>query len=61
MGFLDRLLGSSKPSSEMSDRELQRELNRGVGRNTGEDVATKASRILEGQRRGISADQKKDK
>ena len=61
MSFLDKLLGNSKPSSQMSDKELQRELNRGVGRNTGEDIATRASRILEGQRRGITADQKKEK
>ena len=61
MGLLDKLLGATKPSSQMSDRELQRELNRGVGRNTGDDIATRASRILEGQCRGITADQKKNK
>lgn len=61
MSFLDKLLGSSKSSSEMSDRELARKLNRGVGKNTGEDIATRASYIREAERRGISADQKKNK
>ena len=61
MGLLDKLLSAAKPSSQISDGALQRELNKGVGKNTGEDVATRASRILEGQRRGITADQKKEK
>ena len=61
MGFFDKLLGSSKPASSMSDRELQKKLNRGVGKNTGESVATRASYIREGQRRGITANQTKKK
>ena len=61
MGFLDRLLGSSKPSSQMSDRELQRELDRGVGKNTGRSIAERASLIREGERRGITANQDKNK
>ena len=32
MSLFDKLFSGSKPSSEMSGRELQRELNRGVGR-----------------------------
>jgi len=59
MGLFDKLVGSSKSSSSMSDRELQRELNRGVGRNNGQSVAQRASVIREGLNRGITADQKK--
>lgn len=61
MGFFDKLLSSSKPASSMSDRELQRKLDRGVGKNTGESIATRASYIREGQRRGITANQDKKK
>ena len=62
MGLLDLLFGgSSKPSSQMSDRELQRELDRGVGRNTGRSIAERASLIREGDRRGIYANQDKKK
>ena len=64
MGLLDALfslLGNSQKSpSEMSDRELQRKLNNSVGKNTGESVATRASYIREGEKRGISST-KKDK
>ena len=59
MSFLDKLLGGSKPSSQMSDRELQRELDRGVNRNTGKSIAERASLIREGDRRGIYANQDK--
>jgi hypothetical protein len=60
MGLLDILFGGgNKSPSEMSDRELQRKLDRGVGKNTGESVASRASYIREGEKRGISADQKK--
>ena len=59
MSLFDKLFGGSKPSSEMSDRELQRELNRGVGRNTGRSISERASIIREGERRGIKADQDK--
>lgn len=61
MGLLDLLLGTSKPSSQMSDRELQRELDRGVGKNNGKSVAERASLIREGERRGIHANQDKKK
>lgn len=61
MGLLDLLFGSSKPSSQMSDRELQRELDRGVGRNNGKSMAERASLIREGERRGIQANQGKKK
>ena len=59
MSILDKLLGGSKPSSQMSDRELQRELDRGVNRNNGRSVAERASLIREGERRGIYANQDK--
>lgn len=59
MSLFDKLFGGSKPSSEMSDRELQRELNRGVGRNTGKSISERASIIREGERRGIEANQDK--
>ena len=55
MGLLDALFGSSSKSpSSMSDRELQRKLNSSVGKNTGESIASRASYIKEGQKRGIS-------
>lgn len=53
MGLFGKLLGGSKSPSSMSDRELQRKLNSGVGRNTGESVASRASYIREGEKRGI--------
>lgn len=59
MGLLEKLLGISKPASQMTDRELQRELDRGVNRNTGKSVAERASIIREGERRGIHANQDK--
>lgn len=59
MSLLDKLLGSSKPSSQMTDRELQRELDRGVNRNTGKSIAERASLIREGERRGIHANKDK--
>ena len=59
MGILDFLFGSSKSPSEMSDSELQRKLDKGVGKNTGESLSTRANYIREGEKRGISADQKK--
>lgn len=59
MGILDFLFGSSKSPSEMSDSELQRKLYKGVGKNTGESLSTRANYIREGEKRGISADQKK--
>ena len=59
MSFLDKLLGGSKPSSQMSDRELQGELDRGVNRNNGRSIAERASLIREGERRGIYANQDK--
>jgi hypothetical protein len=61
MGLFDILFGSNKSSSEMTDRELQRELDRGVHRNTGKSIAERASMIREGERRGIYANQDKDK
>ena len=61
MSLRDKLFGGSKPSSSMSDRQLQRELDRGVGRNTGASIAERASQIREGQRRGIQANQNKNK
>lgn len=61
MSLLDKLLGNSKPSSQMSDRELQRELDRSVGRNNGKSIAERASMIREGERRGIYANQDKKK
>ena len=54
MGLLDKLLGGSKSSSDMSDRELQRKLDRSKGRNTGEDIATRASYIREAEKRGLN-------
>ena len=63
MGLLDALLsligGSGKSPSEMSDRELQRKLDNSVGKNTGESLASRASYIREGEKRGISANQDK--
>lgn len=54
MGILDALFGgSSSSSSSMSDSELSRKLERSRGRNTGEDIATRASQIREGYKRGI--------
>ena len=61
MSLLDKLFGSSKSPSSMSDRELQRKLDSSVGKNTGESIATRASYIREGERRGITANQKKSK
>lgn len=61
MSLFDKLFSMTKSSSEMSDRELQWKVNRGVGKNTGEDIATRASYLREAERRGISADQKKEK
>lgn len=58
MSLFDKLLGGGKSPSSMSDRELQRKLNSGVGRNTGESVATRASYIREGERRGIKPEKK---
>lgn len=58
MSLLDKLLGGSKSPSSMSDRELQQKLNSGVGKNTGESVATRASYIREGERRGIKPEKK---
>lgn len=51
-------VASSKSSSEMSDRELMRDLQRGKGRNTGEDVATRARKIMEAEKRGIDVNKK---
>ena len=63
MGLLDALLSligsNSKRPSEMSDRELQRKLDSGVGKNTGESLASRASYIREGEKRGLSANQNK--
>ena len=62
MGIFDSIFNavssSSKPASNMSDRELQRKLNSGVGKNTGESISTRASYILEGKKRGIDSKQK---
>ena len=63
MGFLDVLFGalgsSNKSPSEMSDRELQRKLDNSVGKNTGESIASRATYIKEGEKRGIYSNQKK--
>ena len=64
MGFLDSLFsalssGGGKAPSQMSDRELQRKLNNGVGKNTGESISQRANYIREGEKRGITSDQKK--
>lgn len=59
MSLLDKLFGSNKSPSNMSDRELQRKLNQGIGKNTGESIASRASYIREGQKRDITANQKK--
>ena len=54
MGLFDALLGgNNKSSRNMTDAELKRKLDRGKGRNTGEDIATRASQIREGYKRGI--------
>lgn len=54
--ILSSLLGSgSKSPSEMSDRELQHKLKSSVDRNTGESLATRATYIKEGKKRGINS------